>query len=71
MQVATQNQRLLAMMKRGHAVTPLTALQDLGIFRLASRIWDLRKAGHDIRSQLMPVRGGKYVAMYYLKGAKS
>ena len=62
----SQNKRILAQMKKGHAVTPLTALRDFGCFRLSARMWDLRKAGHNIKSALMTVSGGKRVAMYWI-----
>jgi hypothetical protein len=36
---------------------PMAALHELGIYRLASRINDLRKAGHKIKTK--KVRGGQ------------
>jgi hypothetical protein len=41
----TQNKRLLNAMKAGAVVDPMYALNQLGIYRLASRVYDLRKAG--------------------------
>jgi hypothetical protein len=37
-------------------ITQLEALRDLGVMRLASRISDLRKAGHDIKSETVKVK---------------
>jgi hypothetical protein len=37
-------------------ITQLEALRDLGVMRLASRISDLRKAGHDIKSETITVK---------------
>lgn len=45
---ATQNGRLLAYLRRGHTVCPVTAWTVLGIYRLGSRIHDLRKMGHPV-----------------------
>ena len=52
-------------------IRPMTALNDLGIYRLASRINDLRKAGHKIKTKKIVVvnRLGEssYVAEYSLE----
>jgi hypothetical protein len=49
----------------------MTALNDLGIYRLASRINDLRKAGHKIKTKKIEVvnRWGEssYIAEYSLE----
>lgn len=45
----TQCDRLLSRLERG-PVEPMTALNELGIFRLAARVNDLRNAGHKITS---------------------
>ena len=44
----TQTQQIYEHLSRGGSITPLEALQDFGCFRLASRISELRKAGHPI-----------------------
>jgi len=44
-----QNGKVLEMLKAGERVTPRSAY-DLGITRLAARIHDIRKAGHNVRS---------------------
>lgn len=41
----TQAQLILDYMNRHNSITPLEAMRDLGIYRLASRISDLRKRG--------------------------
>jgi hypothetical protein len=51
----TQCDMVLAALKAGETVTPITALAWFGCFRLAARINDLRRRGHricrvDIRS---------------------
>ena len=46
----TQSQRILSYMDEFGGITQLEALRDLGVMRLASRISDLRKQGHEIES---------------------
>ena len=65
----TQNERILALL-RSHpeGITPLQALEVVGSFRLAARIWELKAAGYDIRTEtvMLPGRGGKKIARYVL-----
>jgi hypothetical protein len=51
----TQNKRLLYYLHTHDGVTQLEALNELGIFRLASRISDLRRQGEDISSEMVTV----------------
>ena len=44
----TQTQQIFEHLSRGGSITPLEALSEFGCFRLASRISELRKAGHPI-----------------------
>ena len=50
------------------SITPLEALRDLGVYRLASRISDLKKQGHKIKSEMVSVAtrngGRKHIARY-------
>ena len=50
------------------SISALEAMRDLGIMRLASRICQLKKQGHKIKSKMVSVatrNGGKtYVARY-------
>lgn len=68
----TQAQRILVYMREHGGITQLEALKDLGVFRLASRISELRKNGHQIFSQMVKVenRYGETcrVKRYSLKG---
>lgn len=52
----TQNQRILNYIDQFGSITQLEALRDLGVMRLASRISDLRKQGHKIVSEVVPVK---------------
>ena len=49
-------------------ITPLDAMRDLGIYRLASRISDMKKRGHKIKSEMVSVatrNGGRtHIARY-------
>lgn len=50
----TQCERLLSRMEKG-PVNPMMALNELGVFRLAARVRDLRDDGHKIRKQSVRV----------------
>ena len=52
----TQNDRLLEYLKTHDGITQLEALNELGIFRLASRVNDLKKKGFDISGRMIFVR---------------
>jgi hypothetical protein len=66
----TQNKRLLTYLEQGNKINPLKAWQELGIYRLASRICDLRKDGNEIKDEWLevPNRFGEFVRVkqYYL-----
>lgn len=51
-----------------HSITPLEAMRDLGIMRLASRIADMKKSGLKIKSEMVSVatrNGGRtHIARY-------
>ncbi len=44
----SQKTQILNYLKRGRAITPLEALRKFGCFRLGARVWELRRAGHNI-----------------------
>lgn len=48
---ATQCELIVEYMKRFGSINPLQALEDIGCFRLASRISDLKKQGYPIISE--------------------
>ena len=58
------NSNVLAHLRRGQTLTPLNALRLYGTLRLASAIYDLRKLGHDIKSESLLLPSGKRVAKY-------
>lgn len=68
----TQTARLLVLLQvRGsEGVTPLEALDAIGSFRLAGRIYELRQAGHTIRREWHETANGARVARYVLVPAR-
>ena len=63
----TQNQRILTYLKSGKPLTPITALNRFGCFRLAARIADLRKDGHTIFTETV-TKNKKAFASYRYNG---
>ena len=55
---------ILVALKNGERVTPLSALEKFGCFRLSARIWDLRDQGHPIITKHITTPQGKVVAEY-------
>lgn len=61
----SQTKQILNHLRKG-PINAMQALNDYGVFRLAARIEDLRKDGHDISTEIIK-RGGKSYAVYSLK----
>lgn len=51
----TQTRLILEYMIKFSSITPLEAMRDLGVYRLAARIADLRKAGNEIETTIISV----------------
>lgn len=49
----TQSERILDHMKKHGSITAIEALNEYGVFRLASRISDLKKEGYDIERRFV------------------
>lgn len=62
----TQTEIILDMLKRGPVTLP-EARSLANCERLAARINDLRRAGHQIETELFKTNSGKTVARYHLK----
>ena len=66
--MATQCERILQYMHDFGSITPVEAMSDLGVMRLAARISDLKDEGHNITRRLVkkknrygePVRFAEY-----------
>lgn len=58
----TQENKVLRFLKRHKTITPREALMDLGVYRLSSAIFRLRKAGWGITTELKdnPDTGAQY-----------
>ena len=55
---------ILVALKNGERITPISALEKFGCFRLSARIWDLRNDGHPIKTRYVSTPHGKVVAEY-------
>lgn len=64
----SQKDLILAHIEKYGSITPLEAQQYYSCMRLGARIWDLRRDGYDIVSELVEVptrNGGKAVVARY------
>ena len=55
-------------MEAGNPITPLDALGMMGVFRLAARIEELRKRGHNIVTEEVTDNGKTYARYHLVKG---
>ena len=60
-----QNRAILNYLESGGSLTSIEALNKFQCFRLAARIGDLRKAGHNIHTKTIKEDGKRY-AVYSL-----
>ena len=60
-----QNRAILNYLESGGSISSIEALNKFQCFRLAARVRDLRKAGHDIQTKTVKEDGKKY-AVYSL-----
>lgn len=51
----TQNETVLNWLKGNHDLTPLDAYNRWGIQRLGARVYDLKRDGHKIKSEMVEV----------------
>lgn len=63
----SQEDAILKYLEAGYSLTPIEALQLFGCFRLGARVWDLRRAGVDVRSRTIK-DNGKHFSQYFLPG---
>lgn len=64
----TQTDMILAHLQAGESITQRDAIGEYGIYRLAARVRELRKAGHDVQT-VMEGEGEKKWARYSLRRA--
>lgn len=63
---STQEQEILMWLKDGKGLSPMEALNVFGCFRLAARIFNLRRKGWNIKTD----RRNKYTIYYLEKGGE-
>lgn len=68
---ASQSEHILRHLREVGPLTPLEALDLYGCFRLGARIWDLKRDGHPIESQIVYTRGKHYARYFLPKGQLS
>lgn len=61
----TQTDRILKALQSGQKLTPMAALKRFGCFRLAARVYELRRKGYDVVATTVK-RSGKHHAAYSL-----
>ncbi len=66
MRAETQTDKVLLHLEQRRSLTPLQAMDCYGIMRLAARIGELRREGHDIASEPFRTPGGATVSRYRL-----
>jgi hypothetical protein len=70
-QQGTQNERLLAYLKKYHFITRYEAFIELGITNLWARVAELEEQGHRFDRRPYTTRTGKHVLQYWLRQAGS
>ena len=67
LRITPQARRVLAYLEKGKPISPMKALVELGISRLASCIHEIRAAGHVVDRELCRDEGGHKYARYTLR----
>lgn len=61
----TQTEQIRSHLESGQSITPLEALHEYGCFRLGARIWELKRDGMAIPSEIVTdPNSGKHCARY-------
>ena len=63
----TDKERVLDYLKQNKTITPLQALSEFGCYRLGARIWDLRRDGHRIDTEIIHAKDQHGEDMRYAK----
>ena len=72
MQKQTQRQKIKSWLEQGNTLTPLEALEKFGCFRLATRIFELKREGLNIDTKIVENKAtGKRYAEYRLIAAQA
>lgn len=51
-----QTERVLEYLRKNYAITAKQAMDELGIYRLGARMWDLKKQGYPVQSCFITVK---------------
>ena len=62
----SQETHILRYLQDGNTITAIKALELFECFKLASRIYELRKRGYDIESRFITTNNGKRFAEYFM-----
>jgi len=65
----TQCEQILRHLRQEGSITQREAARRYEIYRLAARIYDLRRQGHQIEKEMETSDTGKSYARYYLRQA--
>lgn len=65
-QGASMKRQILAYLQSGGELTPLKALKMFNCLSLPARVYELRREGYSISSQLIETETKKHVAKYWL-----
>ena len=63
--MSAQCEQILWHLEHRGSITPIEALNELGCFRLAARIEELRRAGHSIRTTIEKRKGKRWARYVY------
>lgn len=66
MNKATQNKRILEYIELNDSITPMEAIENLGVMRLAARIKELEAVGYKFDHEMVHGRG-MYEGMRYMR----
>ncbi|MBP5430105.1 MAG: hypothetical protein J6Y25_04425 [Elusimicrobiaceae bacterium] len=58
--------QILEHLQSGGEITPLIALNRFNCLSLPARIFELRREGYAIQSELIETKSGKHVARYWI-----
>ena len=64
----SQSGRILKHMQEGYGITPITALNKYGCFRLAAVIFNLKREGHNIRTTIIKENNKKFARYKLTQG---
>lgn len=58
--MTSQKKQILSYLRKGYKLTPIEALNLFGCFRLGARIYELKKDGYNILSEMISVNGKRF-----------